>query len=178
MQQVTSSICFPADPATNTGAVFLYCLAASLTVIPWRKARRESQAIKDFNNYWHARLLLLLVGGLWVVSILIASPCEHLEDVVTTSRMTCSLLLTLSNREATLGIPCTCLETAMTTLACECRMLTAAIIFLSTSPVFTTPTSFVLASCLHKQPVSSVHTTPLVCCAVDSDPALGLSLDT
>lgn len=50
------------------GLVFLYCLAASLTVIPWRRTRRESQATKEFNNYWHARVLLLLVGGLWVVS--------------------------------------------------------------------------------------------------------------
>ena len=94
MQQATSSICFPADPATNTGVVFLYCLVASLTVIPWEKARRESQAIKHFNNYWHARVLLLLVGGLWVVSILIANPCEHLEHVFNASCMTCSLLLT------------------------------------------------------------------------------------
>ena len=74
IMQATSSICFPADPATNTGVVFLYCLVASLTVIPWRKARRESQAIKHFNNYWHARVLLLLVGGLWVVSTFMPAP--------------------------------------------------------------------------------------------------------
>ena len=46
----------------------MYCCIAAATVVPWRKRKRESYAIKSFNGYWHARALLLLTGGLWVVS--------------------------------------------------------------------------------------------------------------
>lgn len=46
----------------------MYCCVAAATVVPWRKTKRESYAIKSFNGYWHARALLLLTGGLWVVS--------------------------------------------------------------------------------------------------------------
>ena len=59
-----------------TGLIFLYCCIAALTVVPWRKSKRESYAIKSFNSYWHARALLLLTGGLWVVSLF--APASHL----------------------------------------------------------------------------------------------------
>ena len=55
---------------TVAGLIFLYCCIAALTVVPWRRSKRESYAIKAFNGYWHARALLLLTGGLWVVCIL------------------------------------------------------------------------------------------------------------
>lgn len=50
-----------------SGLIFLYCCIAALTVVPWRKSKRESYAFKSFNHYWHARALLLFVGGLWVL---------------------------------------------------------------------------------------------------------------
>lgn len=50
-----------------SGVIFLYCCIAALAVVPWRKSKRDSYAIKSFNGYWHARALLLLTGGLWVL---------------------------------------------------------------------------------------------------------------
>ncbi|DBA84654.1 hypothetical protein WJX77_004977 [Trebouxia sp. C0004] len=50
-----------------SGLIFLYCCIAAATVVPWRRTKRESYAIKSFNGYWHARALLLLTGGLWVL---------------------------------------------------------------------------------------------------------------
>ena len=53
-------------------------------MVPWRRSKRESYAIKSFNGYWHARALLLLTGGLWVVSDTL-----RLKHFVCTLEITC-----------------------------------------------------------------------------------------
>ncbi|KAL3134644.1 hypothetical protein ABBQ32_007654 [Trebouxia sp. C0010 RCD-2024] len=90
-----------------SGLIFLFSCIAALTVVPWRRSNRESHAIKSFNGYWHARALLLLTGGLWVlVQILRLDSLWTPESVVLRRRsnitnwtregLLCRLYLTLS----------------------------------------------------------------------------------
>lgn len=60
-------VCISHTFVSVAGLIFLYCCIAALTVVPWKRSKRESYAIRSFNGYWHARALLLLTGGLWVV---------------------------------------------------------------------------------------------------------------